>query len=298
MIKHLFIFGVVALLALGCTRDPAIVPAYLHIDDFRINADYSTYGTSSDRITTVWIEVDGEELGVFELPALVPIAKSGTHNVEITPGINLNGIRSLRNIYEFYVPYEETMNLVEGGDVWPNMSGDSIAVSTYNSADHITYNPLEDFEGASLAFERAQRADTGIMRTTDPAMVFNDPDLNENSTTSGMAFMPDRDFLFEAVSVDEYLDFPKGGANVYVEMNYKTDAVVTVGVYRRAAGQVDQVPVVSLFPSPVWNKVYINLVTEVSSVPNADGFRLFIGGINTEGSGDKILLFDNIKLVY
>lgn len=282
----------------ACDREPAVVPAYLHVDEIKVESNYAIHGTASSKITTAWIEVDGTYIGVFELPAAIPIAKTGEVTVRLHPGINLNGIQSLRNIYEFYTPYEETYNFEANGDYWPDEANDSIAQVTYSAASFYTYDPVEDFEGTALAFERATRADTGLTRISDPNEVFNDPELNENSTTSGLGYMPDADFLFEAVSTEEWTDLPKGGANVYMEMNYKTDAVITVGVYRRIPGQVDQVPVVSLFPSPEWNKIYINLVTEVSAIPNAEGFRLFIGGINREGNGEMNNLFDNIKLVY
>ncbi len=282
----------------GCDREPAVVPAYLHIDEMKVVSDYALHGTASSKITTVWVEVDGTYLGVFELPVTVPIAKTGIAEVRLHAGINLNGIQSLRNIYEFYSPYEETFVFEANKDYWPDENNDSIAKVTYSDLSFYTYDPIEDFEGTALAFERAIRADTGLVRTTNPNWVFSDPSLGEVSTTSGLGYMPNADFLFEAVSIEEWTDLPKGGANVYVEMNYKSEAIITVGVYRRIPGQVDQVPVVSLFPSADWNKIYINLVTEVSAIPNALGFRIFIGGINVEGNGELNNAFDNIKLVY
>lgn len=297
--KKLFTLLVSVALFTGCDREPATIPSYLHIDAMDVVSDYPVHGTASSNITTVWVEIDDEMIGVFELPAIVPVAKSGVHNLKLHAGINLNGIQSLRNIYEFYTVYEEDMNFVENEDVWPDAQNDSIATVTYNNATFYTYRPIEDFEGVSTAFEISPRADTGLSRTSDPDLVFNDPSLGETSTESGYALLPDQDFLFETITVEEFTDLPKGGANVYLEMNYNIDAVVTVGVYRRIPGQVDQIPVVGLFPTDgEWKKIYINLVTEVSAIPNAEGFRIFIGAINAEGNGEMDLLFDNIKLVY
>lgn len=282
----------------SCDNDPAIVPAYLHIDEVRVDADYNTFGTSSSKITCVWVNVDGTYQGVYELPATIPLPFEGTHRVEIEPGINLNGIQSLRNIYDFYESYEEELNLTPNGDVWFNASADSVPTITYAGLNHHTITVVEDFENVGTGFERADRADTGFTKINDPSLIFPATGLNETNNNSGMVVMPGRDFLFEAVSVNEYTDLPKGGANVYLEMNYKTTSVVTLGVYRRIPGQVDQVPVVSLFPSPEWNKIYMNLVTEVSAIPNAEGFRLFVGSLNTEGAEVDSLFFDNLKLVY
>lgn len=296
--KYIYSLVLLGLVLTGCKKDPAIVPAYLHIDAMKVNADYAKHGTSSSRITTVWVEVDGEYIGVYELPAIVPVAANGTHRITLTPGINLNGIQSLRNIYEFYTEYEQTFNFEENKDYWPNASDDSIAEVTYSPRTYYTYDNLEDFEGLSLAFERSTRADTGLVRSTDSAFLNVDPSINETNNAVGYSYLGDADLLFEVVSVKEYTDLPAGGANVYLEMNYKIDAVVTVGVFRNAEGQVDQVPVVSLYPNDEWQKIYINLVSEISAYPNAEGFRIFLGGVNLEGNGPKELLFDNIKLVY
>lgn len=284
----------------GCDRQSATVPSYLHIDEMNVTTNYSEHGTASSNITTAWVEIDGEMIGVFELPAVVPVAATGEHDLKLYPGINLNGIQSLRNIYEFYQPYEETMNFPDNEDVWPDANNDSIPTVMYSPLSFYNYRPIEDFEDISLAFEISNRADTGLSRTSDTNLIFNDPALNENSTQSGYVRLPDEDFLFEVVSVEEFTDLPKGGANVYLEMNYNIDAVATVGVFRRVpGGQVDQVPVVGLFPTDgEWKKIYINLVTEVSAVPNAEGFRIFIGAVNVEGNGEMDMLFDNIKLVY
>lgn len=285
-------------LFVGCKEDPAIVPAYLHLDAMDVQVDYSKHGTASSRITTVWVEVDGEYVGVYELPATVPIAASGSHEITLTPGINLNGIQSLRNMYEFYTEYTETFNFKENKDYWPDASGDSIATVTYSPRTYYVYKNLEDFEDVNLAFETSSRSDTGLTRSTDPQYLNVDPLINETNLGVGTTTMPDEDYLFEVVSVEEFTDFPMGGQNVYLEMNYKIDAVVTVGVFRTAQGQVDQVPVVSLYPNDEWRKIYINLVSEVSAIPSATSFRIFIGGVNISGNGEKQLLFDNIKLVY
>lgn len=298
MKKLLSLLALVALFA-SCENEPATVPSYLHIDAMDVTTNYIEHGTASSNITTAWVEVDGEMIGVFELPAIVPVAAKGSHELKIYAGINLNGIQSLRNIYEFYSPYTETINFIENGDVWPDASNDSVPTVTYSDLSFYTYRPIEDFEDISLAFEISDRADTGLGRTSDPNLIFSDPALNEISTQSGYVRLPDQDFLFEIVSVEEFTDLPKGGANVYLEMNYKIDAVATIGVFRRIPGQVDQVPVVGLFPTDgEWKKVYINLVTEVSAIPNAEGFRIFIGAVNVEGNGEMDMLFDNIKLVY
>ena len=92
-------------------------------------------------------------------------------------------------------------------------------------------------------------------------------------------------------------ELPKYGANVWLEVNYKTEVALTFGVTANEILQSIKTPVVTLFPNEEWNKVYINLVTEVSGYPNALDYNLFFGGINTTDDTATVLI-DNIKLLY
>jgi hypothetical protein len=94
-------------------------------------------------------------------------------------------------------------------------------------------------------------------------------------------------------------ELPKGGKNVYVELNYKTTVPFTVGVYAYRPSGIEQKPTATVLPKDEWNKIYINLMTEVSGTPDAESFKLFIGSKKSVANGktDSIFL-DNIKLVY
>ena len=79
-------------------------PSYIHIDSISLTTDYTAYGTASHKITDAWVYVDNELIGAFELPANVPVLKSGVHNINIRPGIKLNGIAATRSYYPFFNP--------------------------------------------------------------------------------------------------------------------------------------------------------------------------------------------------
>jgi len=44
------------------------IPSYIHIDKIDLTTDYSSQGTSSNKITDAWIYVDNELIGAFEMP--------------------------------------------------------------------------------------------------------------------------------------------------------------------------------------------------------------------------------------
>ena len=161
------------------------------------------------------------------------------------------------------------------------------------------YNPIydlivvEDFDGIGLNYNKTIQSDTNLLITSDTSEVFYHP--GEIPNKSGK-------FVLPPITLGEFktlqaFELPKYGANVWLEVNYKTDVALVFGVTANEILQSTKTPVVTLFPNEEWNKVYINLVTEVSGYPNALDYNLFFGSINTTDDTATVLI-DNIKLLY
>ena len=63
----------IALLSCAKESKEAKKPVYLSIQDMFVNTNYSIEGTSNQKITTVWLEVNGKSIGAFEMPATPPV---------------------------------------------------------------------------------------------------------------------------------------------------------------------------------------------------------------------------------
>ena len=50
----------------------AVVPAFIHIPDYSFNVRPGE-GTSDQKITEVWVYNDEQLLGIYDLPAVVPV---------------------------------------------------------------------------------------------------------------------------------------------------------------------------------------------------------------------------------
>ena len=271
------------------------MPAYITVNDFKIQTDFSKEGTASSKITTIWVEANNEEIGVFELPVTFPLIADGETEITITPGINLNGTQAYRNIYEFYKPFTRNYTIAPLQE---------LTIASNNASGPITgYEPnatilnLEDFEGAGFNFQKTIKSDTTLVSTTDPNEIFSEDGLVEVNKKSGKVTMPKGNSLIEFESIQAY-SLPQFGSNVYLEVNYKCDVNVTFGVFVNEANQRSQAPVVTVLPSSEWNKIYINLVTEVSAYPSADNFQIFFGAVNSDVTSEKNIFIDNLKLVY
>ena len=225
---------------LSCSKKDyeAQIPTYISIDKFSLTTDYSTQGSESMSITDVWVYIDDDFVGVYELPANFPILKEGIVTVKLYAGIKENGIAANRTRYLGYAPYVQEVNLVKE--------------ETVIIDPQIIYEPtikfawLEDFDNASLTFLYNSNSDTIINK--------NSVDVKEG-TFSGQVFLdPDMTF-FEATSTS-LIGVPLNGSSpVYLEMDFKTNQPLTIGVYLDA----NQYAFITLNVSTEWRKIYINL---------------------------------------
>src|SRR5688500_13907587 len=111
-----FLFISALLLISGCkkTVNPEEIPSYLYIDKINLQT-LAGEGTSKQDITDAWVYVQGQAIGVFELPARIPVLAEGNPEVWVYAGIKKDGISSTRVKYPFFKPFiTSSVNLVRG----------------------------------------------------------------------------------------------------------------------------------------------------------------------------------------
>lgn len=262
------------------------IPAYIHIKEIGLTT-VAGQGTASHKITDAWVYIDMKLIGVFELPATFPVLQQGEQQVTIYAGIKINGIAATRSAYPFYKPIIINVNLTPG-------IVDTISNAVVMYEPETTFSWMEDFNGA-LSIDTTSNSETRLVRISDPELVFSL--YNEPNDYSAMASVSGDTVLFECATIQS-LDIPGGGKPVFLEMNYKNNHNLTVGLYMVSSGQVVQQPLLVLNPSETWNKIYINLTPTISYFYNASDFRVFIGLLRTPATETATIYFDNLKLVY
>jgi len=206
------------------------IPAYLSIDSVYLTTDYNKQGSKSQNITDVWVYVDDEFLGAFELPARLPVLKSGLHTVKLWPGIKKNGIAATRVAYEYYVPFQKNVNLKED-----STSKLGVLKTTYQLPAYFPW--MEDFEDAGTSLDTTQRSSAFIGKTPSGSP------LTFEGNHSGMVVMDSIHDFFECQTHEEYL-IPQ--SSVFLEMNFNTTNSVTVGVFSYSGITLTQTPVITL----------------------------------------------------
>lgn len=263
------------------------VPTYLHIDSIGFNTDYVTQGSNTHTISDAWVYVNGSLVGVFELPATFPVLSSGLQELEIRPGIKLNGIGATRAPYPFYKPFTiGNFNFVP----------DSIITvrPTTTYYDNLTFAWMEDFEGSGTSIEKTSASDTTISKTS-PA---NSPDSWQSpySSFSGVVHLDAAHPSFQLASFFAY-ELPKLGKPVLLELDYKCSKEFGVGLIINLPSSIVYMPLVIVNKSEVWKKIYINLGPVVSEYPSALNYKIYFE--SDKGPNDlSSFYFDNIKVIY
>jgi len=258
------------------------IPAYLSIDSIYLSTSYSLQGSASQSVTDAWVYVDDDFIGAFELPARFPVLKKGSHTVKILPGIKKNGIASTRINYEFYS--EISKNEIFTPDSTTRMG---VLKTTYTSSTGFTW--MEDFDNISLSLDTTSRSTAYIQKTPSGSP------LTFEGFHSGMVVLDTTRDFFECQTHNE---FPIPYAPVFLEMNFNTTNVLTVGLILYSTTNIYSVPIINLNKTKnTWKKIYVDLTTSMNAYPNVFSYRLYMGTFLDKDSLQTTILFDNLKLV-
>ena len=251
------------------------VPAYIHIDSIAVEGDYYTYGANTANITDAWVYVDDQIIGTFELPATFPVLKKGKHKVSVYGGICMDGISGSRGPYSFYSPMVyEGLDLVEDSTVTINP-----VINYYPIGEGVMVGWMEDFETGNALLPTSQ-SDTSIMRVSG-----NEAWRSVNSYYSGKVVLPPDSLDFTVATADELTCHTGllGEKPLYLEMDYKTNDTIFVGIIYRENNTPVQWPLVKVVPTDTghdvpqkWKKIYINLGKLMHEHESASFFKVYL----------------------
>ncbi|MBX7050788.1 MAG: hypothetical protein K1X54_02000 [Flavobacteriales bacterium] len=275
-----------ALIFTGCrVTDPdEQEPSFIYIDDVHVITT-SEQGSASHNITEVWVYANDDIVGIFDVPAVVPVLKAGKTKISVYGGIKNNGLGSTRIKYPFYAAFDTSIVLN--------------ALSEHHLSAKISYSANADVDNRRN-FETTNYFVSGPNNQASLDVIY-DPVLAVNGNKyCSIALDANESYLHYIDDLD--LDVTAGSIS-FLEMDYSCDNSFTCGVYVIQDGNTEKYPVLTLVPTtsitglfPTWNKIYLDLGGIAGSYPNADNFRFYVEANAYESTTPTILL-DNIKVV-
>ncbi len=279
--SYIFSLGLILFCGSCGFYDQAEVPAaFLKIDSIE-QVTTSGQGFNSHKLTDVWVYADTELLGVFTPPIDVPvIPKSDSTEIILFPGIRNNGVSTNPIIYPFMDRYENKL---------PLKSGETITIDPiFNYRSSAVFEMIEGFEGNhGFTFD----ADT----ISSTSLLVSEEEFLEGSRSGHFSI----DEANRTVQVATGLEFSTEGLDgreVYLELDYKNDTPLFVGVIARSQLQELKEWKVILPPRDNWNKIYVDFTNELA-FSNIEFYRIVFGvtlGSATEGDA----YIDNVKLIH
>ena len=268
-------FLIFTLFSSGCGKENAI-PAYVYIPSFSLTTK-SGEGSNAHKITDAWVYVDGQINGVFQIPITLPIVELGQHEITVFAGIRNNGTRSNPIINPFFEAYKISMNL-KAGKVDTLRPTTAYIVNTQ-------FKIMENFETGNIFT---------VNRDNNTTLRFTNID-NGFEGKSGQIVLTKANPIMEKASVLK-AQLSESAENIYLEMNYKTDAELSIGLV--GSDNVGEVSIIkiTLFPNKEWNKTYINLTNEAKDLKKKD-FQIVFSSLLPDTLSTATILIDNVKLI-
>jgi len=266
---------------LSCRK--SAVPGFIYVPGFDFEV-MTSQGTSSNNFTEVWMYKDEQPLGVFALPALIPVIHDGKAEIKFFAGIKNNGISDTRIRYPFITAFDTTLVFIPS--------------NTDTIVPHFKYEELctieqQGFESGNFLVELAGNG--GIFSAvTDDNLVFegNRSGMGSLNSGAGKIYFKDdtnRDFL--------------GGEMYFLEMNYSCNNKMSVGLLvTEASGITKELalivnPTQSIDGAPVWKKIYVDFGAIPQKHPQALFYEWYIESIPDAPNKAVELYLDNLKWV-
>jgi hypothetical protein len=286
------------------TFDPPLtVPVYGHIDSMHLivpSDSLSELGSAASFIPYVWVYLDDNPVGAFQVPCTFPmVASNGVHTVEVYPGITPVGTNSPAGMYPFYQFYSVSINMQQG--------------KTYNIKPVIRYFSwvnfpyLMNFDNFTLGQQPKGNGKYSIIN------YYGDGNRSGATTTNmfvvggKLAFQHQSGMVVVTTTHNYYagmtwpwdsLSFNNSNIPVFVEFNYRATTLFAIGMFD-ADTTSQSGPIALIYPTTGWKKMYVSLNNTIyptfSTHYQNIYFTMKLDSI--DGHTTDTLLLDNIKIL-
>lgn len=277
-ITYLLLLFIVLCSATGCyKKDSGPIPTYVHVDSFTVNPPSTFPGDlqCTNQVKAVWAYYNDNLIGVYDLPATIPVIASGTGKLTLRGGIAVSGFNNFMAAYPFYTSDTSSLVAQPGKTVHYNPK-----VTYYAATQFLVIASFNPFK--SMPFQP--------VNSTVPVTMSLSDGIGHISLRTPV------DTLAEDSSV---LNFPIPlNKDAYIELDYKCTVPFYLGLRANLAGLIyTKYYLAGIYPSDHWQKFYL-AVKDFEAQYQATDYNLFIKASLPEGQDTGTVLLDNIQLVY
>jgi hypothetical protein len=286
IVPYLFFVLILA----SCTKN-INDPAWLEISEWELQANSNlgtTEGELSHNFSDAWIYADGKLIGVFELPVKLPILLEGSTKFRIFPAILNNGISATKKIYPFVEPYEITLDLKKN---------ETISINPVTKHYDQVKFWIENFEDSPKFESSGTESLASLVQA-------NDPSILKYGNYYGLISLNPVDSVYIGYTLEnDKLYLPQKGAEVYLEVDYRSTNSLVTGLIEHSASLVKYHPNVQLNGQDpngevVWKKIYIDMREIVSGTSQSEYYKISLIARLNDGGIDRQVVIDNVKILH
>ncbi len=248
------------------------------MESFEVTSNGEQQGSTSDNIRDVWVFVNDQPLGAYELPATFPVLAEGANKVTLLGGIYLNGISTTRSAYSFYDSYEVVPVLKPNEIVTLEPS-----IGYRSTAD---YKIVEGFEVGNV-FNNVDRV--------------SGSDVFEGNFSGKLRLDDPLGNVYISSSILNY-SITQLTTAAFIELDYRNDhsfEIFLIPNLTSSGLSGNPTFIAGINPSETWNKIYINLTPTVNLL-QADDYEIqLVVRLGADEDPNDINVFvDNFKLIH
>lgn len=267
------------------------IPAYLHIDSLDI-AVKAGQGNNIHQIKAIEAYSDGELLGIFELPATIPLHRVGKSKISIVAAVNLNASKNKIAVHSSFIPTDTVLNF-EAGKIT------KIASVPLNYRNNTNFKWLEDFEDNSSTVINISIPpdDTAFIETVP--FDLNGKFKGNTKVYSAIIHKSDTTKYIDLGSFNQFENIPSDGRDIFLEFDVKCDADVQLALKRTNGSGAEYVPYLAVYATGEnWKRIYVNLVYEIGGQAADTKYQILFSSSFGAASVDRKIQIDNIRLTY
>lgn len=261
-----------AVMSCNASKDKGSIPTYVHVDSFTFSAlpPSLQHIATSHQINSVWAYYNNSPIGVFDLPADIPVLANGTGILTLRPGVSVSGLNNFLATYPFYL--SDTSSLISQ----PGKTIHYSPTTTYYPSSRCTV--IANFDSNLVT---PFKVDAGAKI--------------ERVGGTGSVTLNAKDSLSEIGSIAQFA-IPLG-KDAYIEFDYKCTIPFSVGLKASLGTLYTKYYLAGIYPSDHWQKFYLS-VKDFEAQYQATGYNFYIKTELPAGQSSGTVLIDNIQLVY
>jgi hypothetical protein len=255
-------------------------PTYVRIDSFKFNiSGQRNEGTASQKITSAFVFFNNQQVGVYDLPATIPVIADAKGELLVMPGVTYRGLSQYEIQYPFFTSYKTEIEARKGEVL--KIAPESAYIPSAR------FQWIEDFDRGSTFVKVSESSeDTALIQTFDPGKIFE-------GSASGLISLTSTHRTSENITGN---GFPITQGVSFLEINYKGTVPFTVGLQTTVGGEIRYSYLAGINPKDEWNKLYIDLEAFTAEHKGSE-YRVMIKSTLPEGATEGYVLLDNLKVI-